>query len=453
MTLHAPRLFNIPPSAPFLPTLVGALVDGRLVDGFPASRDPLALAEATLYLPTRRACRLAQDVFWQVLGTDAAILPRIVPVGDIDEDEIVFADIAAGALAQEALSLPRAMDNFERKAWLTQLILAWAKSRGMKSDDDASLIANSPSAAFTMAGELARLQDDMITREVPWSRLDRLVPREMDPYFQVTLDFLKIIRDVWPSLLNERQMIDIAARRDRLIDAETARLQRPGGGPVIAAGSTASMPSTAKLLATIAHLPNGAVVLPGVDTDLDMRAFDMIAGSKDHAPAPSHPQYAMQAFLRRLQATRDIVIELAPRAAHGREAIVSEAMRPAEATESWQERLNDLFFEAKKQSSLGGLTLIGKRWHAGKRDTHRRLDHPGSRFGAARACGAGALECAGGRFGRRCACRYTSRIVCAARCGNGIARLRAGDIAGIAETSALPLEQRGVFTSARGLRP
>jgi ATP-dependent helicase/nuclease subunit B len=358
MTSRIPRLFNIPPSAPFLPTLIAALVDGRLVDGFPASRDPLALAEATLYLPTRRACRLAQDVFRQVLGTDAAILPRIVPVGDIDEDEIVFADIAAGALAQEALSLPRAMENFERKAWLTQLILAWAKSRGVKADDNASLIANSPSAAFTMAGELARLQDDMITREVPWSRLDTLVPREMDRYFEATLEFLKIARDLWPNLLNEPQMIDIAARRDRLIDAETMRLQRAGGGPVIAAGSTASMPSTAKLLSAIARLPNGAVVLPGLDTDLEDRAFDIIAGGKDHAPAPSHPQYSMHAFLRRLQVKRDTVIDLAPRGSHGREMIVSEAMRPAESTESWQARLNDLFFEAKKQNALASLTLI-----------------------------------------------------------------------------------------------
>lgn len=358
MTVRAPHLFNIPPSAPFLRTLVTALLDGRLVAGFPASRDPLALAEATLYLPTRRACRLAQDVFRQVLGVEAAILPRILPIGDIDEDEIVFADIAAGALAQEALSLPRAMDNFERKAWLTQLVLAWAKSRGMKSDDNASLIANSPAGAFSMAGELARLQDDMITREVPWSRLDQLVPAELDKYFVTTLEFLKIVREAWPNLLQERHLIDIAARRDKLIDAETARLQRSGSGPVIAAGSTASMPSTAKLLAAIAHLPNGAVVLPGLDTDLDTRAFDMISGTPDHPPAPSHPQYSMQGFLRRLNVTRDAVTDLAPREAHTRELLVSEAMRPAEATENWQLRLKDAAYVAQKQAALAGLTLI-----------------------------------------------------------------------------------------------
>src|SRR5688500_2141813 len=100
-----PRLFTIPASAPYLPALVRALVDGRLVPGFPAAGDPLALAAATLYLPTRRACRLARDVFLDVLAGEATILPRIVPIGDVDEDEIAFSEAAAGGIASEALAL------------------------------------------------------------------------------------------------------------------------------------------------------------------------------------------------------------------------------------------------------------------------------------------------------------------------------------------------------------
>src|SRR3984957_12144773 len=72
----APRVFTIPASAPFLPTLIEALIGGKL--GLAAARDPLALAAATLYLPTRRACRLARDAFLDVLKDDAATLPRIV---------------------------------------------------------------------------------------------------------------------------------------------------------------------------------------------------------------------------------------------------------------------------------------------------------------------------------------------------------------------------------------
>src|SRR2546423_3183167 len=91
-----PRVFTIPASAPFLPTLIGALMKGELIAEFPRSADPLALANATLFLPTRRACALARDAFLDVLQVQAAVLPRIVPLGDIDEDELAFAEAASG---------------------------------------------------------------------------------------------------------------------------------------------------------------------------------------------------------------------------------------------------------------------------------------------------------------------------------------------------------------------
>ena len=80
MTSRLPRVFTIPASVPFVPTLIAALRDGTLVEGFSDSGDPLALASVTLYLPTRRACRLARDTFLDITGAEAAILPRIVPI-------------------------------------------------------------------------------------------------------------------------------------------------------------------------------------------------------------------------------------------------------------------------------------------------------------------------------------------------------------------------------------
>src|SRR5437899_629856 len=110
MPTHSPRVFTIPASTPFVPTLIAALLDGRLVQDFPPTREPLALAGATLYLPTRRACRLARDLFLDVSGNVAAILPRIIAIGDVDEDEVAFAQAAAGDNAAVALDLPDALD-------------------------------------------------------------------------------------------------------------------------------------------------------------------------------------------------------------------------------------------------------------------------------------------------------------------------------------------------------
>ncbi len=266
MAATHPNVFNIPASAPFLPVLIDALRAGKLVAGFPAGDDPLALARATLYLPTRRACRLARDVFLERLDGDAAILPRIVALGDLDEDEIAFAEAATGELAEQALQLPDTIAPLERRLLLAELILLWANSPEMRSAEGSPLIANTPSAALGLADDLARLIDDMTTRQVSWDKLDGLVPDDLDPYWQKSLRFLKIAREAWPALRAERGAIEQAERRDRLIEAEARRLAG-SDAPVIAAGSTGSMPATAKLLATIATLPHGALILPGLDMD------------------------------------------------------------------------------------------------------------------------------------------------------------------------------------------
>src|SRR5260370_5547006 len=126
MVVQSPRVFTVPASVPFLPTLVTALVQGKLVPGCAAPADPLVLAATTLFLPTRRACRLVRDVFLDVLQTGAAVLPHIVAIGDIDEDEIVFADAATGASAALALELPPALGGLERRMLLAQLVLKWS---------------------------------------------------------------------------------------------------------------------------------------------------------------------------------------------------------------------------------------------------------------------------------------------------------------------------------------
>ena len=50
-------------------------------------------------------------------------------------------------------------------------------------------------AALGLADDLARLIDDMTTRQVAWRKLDGLVPDDLDEYWQLSLRFLKIARD------------------------------------------------------------------------------------------------------------------------------------------------------------------------------------------------------------------------------------------------------------------
>jgi ATP-dependent helicase/nuclease subunit B len=347
-----PRVFTIPASAPFLPTLIEALHDGRL--GLPASRDPLALAAATIYLPTRRACRLMRDAFLDALKGDGAILPRIVPIGDIDEDEIAFAE----ASNAETLALPPLLSNLERRLLLTQLVTKWSTSPELHGAGGTPLVAQTPAAACALADDLARLMDDMTTRNVAWDRLDTLVPEQFDTFWQLTLRFLQIIRQSWQGVLDDTGSIEPMARRDALIKAEAARLSTKPDAPVIAAGSTGSIPATAALIATISRLPHGAVVLPGLDTDLDEDSWALIAGDerKGIAAAPGHPQFSMQALLTRIGIAREGVVPLAP--ARDRERLASEALRPAAATEKWRQSAADPDFEAHADAALATITMI-----------------------------------------------------------------------------------------------
>jgi ATP-dependent helicase/nuclease subunit B len=365
MAAHSPRLFTIPSSAPFLRTLLTGLIEGRLVPGFPDASDPLSLAQATLYLPTRRACRLARDLFLDVLSVEAAILPRIAAIGDMDEDEFIFAQAAHETFPDTVLATPEALGALERKLLLARLILAWAASPDVRTAAGSPLVAGNPASALALAGDLAKLLDDMTTRGVSWDQLDRdIVPTELDEYWHLTLKFLHHVRDHWPSIVEDQGKIEPAERRDLSIAAEAQRLKVARSGPVIAAGSTGSMPSTALLLETIARLPNGAVVLPGLDTDLDEISWDMIGGMRDKAgqfivpPVPGHPQFAMQALLKRLGATREMVVTLGEQASHGREAYLSEALRPATATERWQERVAAADFQHHLDRALPGITVI-----------------------------------------------------------------------------------------------
>ena len=353
------RVLNIPSSVPFLRTAVAALIDGRLVEGFEARVRPEQLASATLYLPTRRSGRLVREIFLEELGMQAVLLPRIVALGDIDEDELAFAEEDESYGGTAALELPPKLGELERRLTLARLVAAWAKS-----SVTAPLVVGGPASTLALAGDLARLMDDMVTRGVGWDALDDLVPDGLDEYWRYSLDFLRIAREAWPAYLAEIGKMEPAERRDRLIDAEAKRLAAHHAGPVIAAGSTGSMPATAKFLHVIARLPHGAVILPGLDTDLDEASWQSIGGERNDEgqltehPASSHPQYAMHALLERFGIHRSDVEVLGAPAPDGRDLLLSEAMRPSNATAQWHDRLGRPGIAEHIASGMKNLAVI-----------------------------------------------------------------------------------------------
>src|SRR5262249_57448941 len=96
----------------------------------------------------------------------------------------------------------------------------------------------------------------------------------------------------------------------------------------------------------------------GLDPDLDDGSGALSGGSGDgrRAPTAGHPQFAMQALLKRIGIARASVIPLAPSA--GRARLASEAFRPAATTDLWQARGTDPSFAAGGEGGLREISGI-----------------------------------------------------------------------------------------------
>jgi len=334
-----PRVLSVPPGVPFLPELADALLSDRLGVGFSPAAEPMALAGVTIYVPTRRAARRLRSIFVERSSVRSAILPVIRPLGEFDEDDAAFDASGAGAI-----ELPPPIPALDRLLHLAELARAWKRrlpGHVAALFDERLDVPVSAADAVWLARDLAALMDEVETEGTDWARLAGLAPGNLAGWWQVTLEFLSILTEHWPRILEERGQSNPAAHRDALIRLEAERLRRsPDQGPVIAAGSTGSVPATAELLAAIARLPQGAVVLPGLDRHLDEDTWSLLLQPSPRPAILGHPQYGLARLLRRIGILRRDVAELgsAEPALARRAALVSEALRPAETTDRWSAR-------------------------------------------------------------------------------------------------------------------
>ena len=277
--------------------------------------DPLALADVLILLPTRRSVRALREAFLRAADGKPTILPRMAPLGDVDESEW---EVASGD--GSALALPPAIEPAERDALLAQLVAAFT--------DRELPIAQSPAQALSLARELGRLLDELAIEGISFDRLEGLVEGNFASHWQRTLKFLAIVGEAWPRVLAERGQIDAIERRTQAIRAQAMRWrEQPPATPVIAAGSTGSQPATRELLSVIAGLPQGKIVLPGLDRDMDDRSWMELD--------ETHPQFGLRELLKALGRERRDVADWPGSAGSARHLLITELMRPAETTEEW----------------------------------------------------------------------------------------------------------------------
>ncbi len=123
----------------------------------------------------------------------------------------------------------------------------------------------------------------------------------------------------------------------------------PPDFPVVAAGTTGSIPATARLLDVIARLPQGRIILPGLDQHSDDETCDAVRR------AVSHPQYGLLQLLERMGCSRQTVIPLdLPEIAavpEPRAEFLRAMMVPAELSHRWRAM-------SMQPEMLDGLTLV-----------------------------------------------------------------------------------------------
>jgi ATP-dependent helicase/nuclease subunit B len=341
--MMSPNIYTVPPGLPFLRTLADAMLAGHLPQPGGSKPSPITLAGYTLLLPTRRATRALQEAFLAASGGKALLMPKIRPIGEGVEELTLLAGAAGlGDLGPDSADIPPAMSELQRRLVLTELVLQWSRALRQPSDDPAAFLddavaagANTPAQAAKLATELARLMDMVETEGASLDGLDKLVPEDFSEHWKKTLAFLEIVVSIWPQYLAAHERLSPMDRRNRVLRLEAARLTAmPPKGPIIVAGVTGSIPAAAELMKVVAGLPNGAIVLPGLDQAIDDESFGLVA--KQH---PDHPQYGLAKLLASLGiGRRDVgVLGELPRRGYARAAMLGEALRPAATTDRWHD--------------------------------------------------------------------------------------------------------------------
>lgn len=295
------HLYTIPHGHDFL-----AVVTQHVLEHY--GHDPALLARVRLLLPNRRSAKQCMAYFIQQLAGTSSTLPRIEPIGDLHEEDLIYQDMATQVLTP--------ISPLEQQCILARLIKGWfAQTQQQKPSMDHMM---------SLAGQLITWLEEFEQEHVAYDALEQLVPESYAAHWQHTIAFLKIITEHLPAIYAEKGVVSPMQYRNAMMLGLTRQWQQCAPDyPVIIAGSTGSIPATRLLMDVVCQMPQGKVILPGLDqhsSDSYWQAVDAV-----------HPQYMMKQLLAYLDITREQVVPLVNMepSQNVKQAYISEAMRPA----------------------------------------------------------------------------------------------------------------------------
>ena len=347
----APKVWTIPAGVSFLDALADTLTDQTGL-----RENPAALADALIYVPNRRSARALALALYKASGEKPILPPDIRALGDLELDE-------PPSGAEEALvDLGPPLPGAKRLGALASLVMKFYDAR----DIDLPAIA-----AISAARELGRLLDTAaLSHDVKWDILPDLVQdSDLASHWVESVRFLEIVTEAWPLWLKQEGATEPFERRLVVANAISAAVQAaPPKGPFIIAGSTGATPASRMLMKAAMQIPNGLVVLPGLDTQAPEQMWTEIIGqlTDDADDEPDHPQFSMAGTLRDLglhakdipdwpgSSTSDTQL--------ARRRLIHESLAPVSQTADWLDRLKEMAGGESESSfaskALTGLSLI-----------------------------------------------------------------------------------------------
>lgn len=279
---------------------------------------PETLSRVLVLLPNHRSCDNLSKALLRHSRSDSLLLPRICPLGEVDEN------IIPELWQQGRVEARKPVSDHALKLILMQLVERWQGQQQGHSPSVNQLNA--------LADSLTTLMNEMVREDISPETLRDIVPEHLAIYWQESLAFLEIALTALPAILAEKHLILRTERANQLMQAVCTLWQEsPPEYPVIIAGTTGSMPTTASLIQTVLKLPEGVIVLPGLEPEHTQEHSDQ------------HPQATMLSLLAQCDVdaatVQDWPVSFCPfehkQEALARRHLFQEMMRPAALCEQW----------------------------------------------------------------------------------------------------------------------
>ncbi len=296
-------LFSIPPSAPFLETAVHALTSGLLLKSLNSSKH---LRQATFFVPSQQAAQALKTI----LSSEKNLYPRILILGQLPEHF-------------ESHDIPPSLSS----AALQLALVRPLQKRFLEARQSLSF-----ATAYTLSHDLMGFLDALTLHRISWEQVQKVRSQRTSDAFDIQALMLDMVLWDIPEILKNAGSPTAMQRNHQQMERYRQRLSHSGSPyPVIILGSTGSHGETRLLMQQVASLPNGIVILPGVDTQTPEDLW------LEYAKHPTHPQMLLSAFTQICGQTR--ITSLCPPSHLGsaRMQLLAHALMPPNKTETWSQ--------------------------------------------------------------------------------------------------------------------